>query len=198
MKGLFTAIERAVIEKSEKICREALKSAAYELQQDIKNNICYRIVDDYYDEYTPKKYKRRMYSLYGAWEMSASIAGDRLHFRPRLNSDKLPQHYSGSQYHKADGEGGSENPNNKWVSFKNRSDDEDNGLPSNEWIMDNFFHGIHPGYYLDRKLGVVVNNSVQFPGVVPKMGKYVSAYRKSGNMIDILAKYLKQACHTYG
>ena len=188
MGNLFTAMERAIIEKSEKICREALKSAAYELQQDVKNNICYRIVDDYYDEYTPKKY-RRTNSLYNAWEMSASIVGDRLHFYPNLDSDKLPQHYSKSPFHKSGDE---------WIDFYNRSDDEDNGRPDNEWILKNFFEGIHPRYYLDKKIGVVVDASVQFPGVLPKMGKYVNSYKRSGNMINILAKHLKQACKTYG
>lgn len=187
MGSLFTAMERKIIEKSEKVCREALKSAAYELQQDVKNNICYKIVDDYYEEYTPIRY-RRTNSLYRAWDISTSITGDRLHFYPDLDSDRLPQHKSNSQFHKSGDE---------WIDFYDRSDDDDNGVPDNSWILKNFFEGVHPRFFLDKKLGVVINDSEYHPGVLQKMGKYINEYKKSGNMINILAKHLKQACKTY-
>lgn len=187
MGNLFTAMERKIIEKSEEVCREALKTAAIELQQDIKENICYRIVDAYYEEYTPSRY-RRMESLYNAWNITSSIVGDRLHFYPDLDSDRLPQHYSNSQYHKY----GSE-----WIDFYNRSDDSDNGIPDNEWILENFFEGVHPRYYKDKSLGIIINDSKQYSGVLEKMGIYINTYKKSGNMINILAKHLKQACKAY-
>lgn len=187
MGRLFSDLERKIIETSDEVCRAALFSAGYEIEQDIMNEICYKIVDDYYDEYTPKKYKR-MRSLYSAWDITTSLRGDRLHFHPTLDSDRLPQHYSGSQYHKS---------GSKWIDFYNRSDGEDNGIPDNGWILTNFFEGIHPKYYFSKKLGDVIDASEQFDGVVPKMGKYVVSYKKSGKLVKILAKHLKQQCKTY-
>ena len=188
MGNLFTDIERKIIEKSHEVCQRALASASYELQMDIKNNICYRIVDEYYEEYEPSKYARTE-SLYRAWGMRASIVGDRLHFYPDLDSEKLPQHYSGSKLHKY---------GDAWISRDEEDFDpygDDNGRPENSWILKNFFEGIHPRFITQE--GLVFDESYHYDGVLSKMGKYINIYKNSGSMIDILAKHLKQACKSY-
>lgn len=188
MGKFFTARERKIIEMSHEVCQKALRSAAYELQMDVKNNICYRIVDEYYDEYEPKRYKR-MRSLYDAWQMRAAISGDRLHFYPDLDSDRLPKHYSRSKFHKYGEE---------WISRYDDGfdfDSDENGTPGNSWILDNFFAGIHPRFFVRE--GLVFDESYTYDGVLKKMGKYVGLYKKSGSMINILAEHLRQACKTY-
>lgn len=188
MGNFFTDRERKIIEKSHAVCQKALTSAAYELQIDIRNNVCYRIVDDYYEEYNPTKYARTD-SLYNAWGMKASIVGDRLHFYPDLDSERLPQHYSGSKFHRS---------GDVWIS---RDDDgfdfesDDNGRPENSWILTNFFEGIHPRFF--TREGLVFDESYHYDGVLAKMGKYINIYKNNGSMINILAKHLKQACKSY-
>ena len=188
MGNLFTAIERKIIETSHEVCQNALKSAAYELHVDIKNNICYKIVDEYYDEYDPTRY-RRMDSLYDAWAMKTSIVGDRLHFYPDLDSDRLPQHYSRSKFH---------NSGDTWISRYDDGfdfDSDENGQPENSWILKNFFEGIHPRFFVRE--GLVFDESYYYDGVLSKMSKYINIYRKSGNMIEILSEHLRRACKSY-
>ena len=183
MGNFFTDRERKIIEMSHAVCQNALKSAAYELQMDVKNNICYRIVDEYYEEYDPTRYKR-IHSLYDAWNMRAAIVGDRLHFYPDLDSDRMPEHYSRSKFHKS---------GDTWISRYDDGfdfDSDDNGRPENSWILDNFFKGIHPRFF--ARQGLIFDESYQYDGVLAKMGKYVNIYKRSGNMINILAKHLKK------
>ena len=191
MGRFFSAMERKIIEKVEEVGRAALKSAAKELQEDIYDNICYKVVEDYYEEYTPSKYKRT-HDLYNAWAISSEIGGDdRIHFLPILDSDLMSQHYSRSRFHKEPSDDG------KWRDYYSRTDDEDNGLPDNDWILKNFFEGIHPRFYLNKQLGVVIDASYQFPGVLSNMSKHIAVYKRSGRMVSILAKHLKQACKSY-
>lgn len=193
MGRLFSAMERKIIEKVEEVGRIALQSAATELQQDIYDHVCYKVVEDYYEEYTPTKYKRK-HDLYNAWAMKFEIDKDNIiHFLPKLDSELMAQHYSRSRYHKEP----TGKEKEKWRDYYSRSDDEDNGLPDNEWILKNFFEGIHPRFYLNRQLGVVIDDSYQYPGVLQNMGKHIVAYKRSGRMINILAKHLIQACKSY-
>lgn len=188
MGKLFSAIERRIIETTREVCEKALTSSAYEIQQDIKNKICYKIVDDYYEEYTPTRYSR-INSLYDAWEFNTELTNQRLHFYPTLDSDNLPDHYSRSKFHQY---------GDKWISRYDDNFDfesDDNGAVQNDWILKNFFDGIHPRF-ISRE-GLIFDESYQYDGVLKKMGKYVQSYKNSGRMIKILAKHLKQQCAMY-
>lgn len=188
MAGLFTDLERKIIAMSEEVCHNALVASAAEIKIDIDNNICYKVSEAYYMDYTPRRYKR-IESLYDAWKITPYLSGDRISFNLNLDSSRLPQHYSGSKYHQS----GSE-----WISRYDDAfdfDSDDNGRPENSWILTNFFEGIHPIYKF--KDGNVIDNSIQGSTVLDNMQKYITAYRKSGKMQRILIKHLKSQCKKY-
>lgn len=188
MGNLFTDLERKIIMMSKEVCRNALIASAAEIKVDIDSNICYKVSDQYYQDYSPIRYKR-IGSLYDAWKITPSMQGDRISFNLNLDSDRLPQHYSRSQFHKY----GSD-----WIS---RYDDEfdfesdENGQPENSWILKNFFEGIHPRFVVRQ--GMVFDESYKLSGVLQNMSKYVNQYRQSGKMQKILIKHLKKQCKNY-
>ena len=99
--------------------------------------------------------------------------------------NRLPQYLSKSQYHKS----GSE-----WIDFYDRSDDEDNGIPEKGWIFINFMECIHPRFYFDKKLGVMINDSYQYEPSYIRIRNYKNKYIESGEMKDILLRNLKKQC----
>lgn len=188
MGSIFTEIQREIIEMSEEVRRNALISAAPEIQNDIMTHICYRVTQDYYSEYQPKIYKKRMESLYDAWDIDAMMIGNGLEFEPYL-TDNIPQHVSGSWYHES---------GDKWVKFpESHNGSQNNGMPQSSWIVENFAEGIHPGYYWDRELDEVIDLSVQGKGTDASMELHVKRYNRTGKMERILIKHLKQACNAY-
>ena len=190
MGDVFTDLERKIIEMSEEVCRNALVASAVEIKIDIDTNICYKVSEAYYTDYSPTKYKR-IESLYDAWKITPFLQGDRVIFNLNLDSDRLPQHRSTSKYHKNENEAG-------WISRYDDNFDfesDDNGVPQNSWILQNFFEGIHPRY-ITRK-GIVYDESVQYSGVLDNMQKYINKYRQSGKMQRILIKHLKSQCKKY-
>lgn len=188
MGNLFTEIERKIIETSNEVCQAALKSSAKELTTSIRNNVFYKVTDIYYEEYTPTRYKR-LESLYGAWKVTNSINGDKISFHGNLNSNRLPQHYSGSQYHKY---------GDRWISQWDDDfdyDSDENGRPENSWILENFFEGIHPRYI--KKYGLVWDESYHYDGILKNLPVCINRYKQSGEMVSILAKHLKAQCKKY-
>lgn len=189
MGGLFTDLERKIIMMSREVCRNALIASAAEIKIDIDNNICYRVSDAYYTDYTPSRYQRTG-SLYNAWKITPFLTGDKISFNLNLDSDRLPQHYSRSKYHQS---------GDTWISRDSEDfdyDSGDNGRPEKSWILANFFEGIHPRYSL-LKDGFVVDNSVHTSTVLQNMQKYITKYRQSGKMQKILIKHLKTQCKKY-
>lgn len=190
MAGLLTDLERKIIMTSQEVCRNALVAAASEIKIDIDSEICYQVSDAYYQDYEPSKYSR-IGSLYDAWKITPFFKGQNIVFNLNLDSDRLPQHYSRSKYHQS---------GSTWVS---RSDDafdfdsDDNGVPENSWILQNFFQGIHPRFIYDRKIGAVMDESIQGTTVLQNMKVYIDIYRHSGNMQRILLKHLKSQCRKY-
>lgn len=189
MGRIFTEIEREIIKMSKEVRKEALISAAPEIQNDILTHICYKVTQDYYNEYDPKIYKKRMYSLYDAWDVDAMMVGNGLEFEPFLFDDNMPQHTSNSWYHKS---------GDKWVEFPDSHNGrQDNGIPQNDWIIENFIEGIHPGYYWHKGMDEVIDFSVKGKGVEASMDIHVNKYNRTGRMEKILIKHLKRACNAY-
>lgn len=185
MGGIFTDLERKIIMTSKEVCRNALIASAAEIKIDIDTNICYRVSNAYYEEYTPSRY-HRMKSLYEAWKIRAFLSDDRIGFNLNLDSDRLPQHKSRSKFHQS----GSE-----WISRYSsdfNEDSDDNGMPENSWILTNFFEGIHPRYTF--KDGLIMDESYEGTGVLRNMSKYIKEYKASGKMQKILIKHLKNQC----
>lgn len=190
MAGLLTDLERKIIMMSQEVCRNALVAASSEIKIDIDSEICYRVSDAYYQDYNPSRYKR-IESLYNAWKITPLLKGQNIVFNLNLDSDRLPQHYSRSKYHQS---------GSTWISRYDDSfdfDSDDNGTPENSWILQNFFEGVHPRFIYDRKLGAIIDESMQGSTVLQNMQKYINSYRQSGNMQRILLKHLKSQCRKY-
>ena len=101
----------------------------------------------------------------------------------------MPQHYSGSQYHKY---------GDRWISQWDDDfdyDSDENGRPENSWILENFFEGIHPRYI--KKYGLVWDESYHYDGILKNLPVCINRYKQSGEMVSILAKHLKAQCKKY-
>lgn len=194
MGSIFSAIERRIIETSAEVCRNALINSAKEIQEEIRNEICYQVSQDYYDGYEPKKYKR-IPSLFDVWDIKTTMRNnDALNFHLNLNSDNLPRHESNSKYHQS---------GDTWISRNSSKfnygdgfgdDCDDNGIPDNGWILKNFFEGIHPIFVWKKDTDDIENRSVRSGKLLDSLQKYIFAYRDSGSMSRILIRNLKIEC----
>lgn len=54
--------------------------------------------------------------------------------------------------------------------------------------------GIHPKFYFDSQLDVVVNDSEQFEPSYLRIRQYKDDYIKNGDAREILLKHLKKQC----
>lgn len=182
MGRILADAEIEILKKCKEAREAAVKQAAAEIKNDAQKNIFDQAVSDYYDDYSPTRY-RRTESLYNAFQMHATTDGKRINVSGDWDFNRLPQYQSRSKYHQS----GSE-----WVDFFNRSDDDDNGIPEKGWIFSNFMEGIHPRFYFDKHLGVVIDDSMQCQPSYIRIRDYKNAYFQSDAMRNILLKNLKQ------
>lgn len=164
--------------------KAAVQQAAKEIKKDFKKKVFDQAVSDYYDDYAPTKYKRTK-SLYDAFKVYARTDGARISLSYDWDFHRLPQHSSRSRYHQ-DGD--------EWIDFYSRSDDEDNGIPEKGWIFTNFMEGIHPRFYLDKQLGILINDSERFEPSYIRIRQYKDEYIGGGEMKNILLRNLKKQC----
>lgn len=164
--------------------KAAVQQAAKEIKRDFKSKVFDQAVSDYYDDYTPTKYKRTE-SLYKAFRVYARTDGRRINLSYDWDFNRLPQHSSKSKYHQS---------GNDWIDFYNRSDDDDNGIPEKGWIFTNFMEGIHPRFFFDRKFGIVINDSESHTPSYIRIRQYKDEYIEGGEMKNILLKNLKKQC----
>lgn len=184
MGRILEDAEIKILRKCAEARRAAVKDSAKEIKKDFKKKVFDQAVSDYYEDYTPTRYKRTE-SLYKVFKTYAKTDGESINITAKWNFNWLPQYKSKSQYHQS----GSE-----WKDFYDRSDDEDNGIPEKGWIFQNFMEGIHPRFYYDKKLDILVDDSVQETPTYIRIKKYISDYSKSGDAKEILLKKLKKQC----
>ena len=184
MGRILDDAEIAFLKKCADARKTAVQQAAKKIKKDFKEKVFDQAVSDYYEDYHPTKY-RRTHRLYEAFKVYTRTDGRRISLSYDWDFNRLPDYVSRSQYHKS----GSE-----WLDFWSRSDGEDNGIPEKGWIFTNFMEGIHPKFYLDRQLGVVIDNSEKFQPSYIRIRDYKDDYINGGNMKNIVLEYLKQQC----
>lgn len=182
MSRILEDAEIEILKKCEEARKAAVKQAAKEIKNDVQKKIFDQAVSDYYDDYSPTRYKRTK-SLYNAFKAHATTDGRFIHVSGDWNFNWLPQYESGSSYHKS----GSE-----WIDFFDRSDDNDNGIPEKGWIFGNFMEGIHPRFYFDKTLGIIINDSMEYEPSYIRIRDYKNEYFQSDAMKNILLKNLKK------
>lgn len=185
MGRILEPAEAQALLKCAKAREAAVIRAAKEIQKDFKQKVFDQAVSDYYEDYTPTRY-RRTNSLYNAFEVYAPTDGRHIRIKYDWNADRLPNYSSRSKLHQSGGE---------WFGrydsrFNGESDD--NGVPEKGWIFINFMEGIHPRYFVDKSLGVVLDDSAYFQPSYLRIKHYKDRYINSGQAEDILIKHLKQ------
>ena len=140
MGRFLEPIEAQVLLKCAAAREKAVKQAAKEIQKDFKQKVFDQAVSDYYEDYSPSRYKRTE-GLYNAFKVKAPTDGRLITIEYDWNYSRLPRYKSNSELHQSGGE---------WIGrYDPRFDPEgsDNGIPEKGWIFTNFMEGIHPRFY---------------------------------------------------
>jgi hypothetical protein len=139
VQGLDAAFA-AIIKDCQAIAVEAVKNAASKTQKDILQEAD-NYLQQYYRNYTPKKYKRTRQlknAIKPVFEDKSGPNGISIEVGVEYNSGALKGYYSNSWYHQS---------GTHWISRDSGDfdfDSQNNGIPEPEWIMNNFLEGVHP------------------------------------------------------
>ena len=149
MGNNVSGVLNGILEDYKAIALEAVKDAAHKGQEDIMNE-AKKYLQEYYNNYSPRMYKRK-YALKRAilpyWGDKTGANGISITIGIQYNAGALKGAYkSNSAYHQSGG---------AWRSVpgevKNNSDlfSSDFGTPDPDWILSNYLEGEHGGYYSD-------------------------------------------------
>ena len=197
MGRILKDAEIAFLKKCATAREAAVRQAAKEIKKDFKNKVFDQAVMDYYDDYRPTRYRRskKPNGLYKAFKVNESNNGKRIEIDYDWDFNRLPRYKSNSKYHKS---------GNEWISrydprFNWDEDDEgnpigNNGIPEKGWIFENFMEGIHPKFYLDKSLDIVIDESEVFEPSYIRIRDYKNEYIADGDAKNILLKHLKKQC----
>lgn len=134
----------AILKDCQAVAVEAVKNAAKKAQDDIVKE-AKTYLQHYYDNYTPKKYKRTYYlknAIKPVFEDNSNAKNISIEVGVEYDSRSLSGHYkSNSRFHQS---------GDVWKVVTDHSHvTGDNGIPEPEWIMENFLSGQHGGYQQD-------------------------------------------------
>lgn len=197
MSRILEDAEIAFLKKTALAREIAVRQAAKEIKKDFKVKVFDQAISDYYDDYKPKKYKRheKPNGLYKAFRVNEENNGKRIEISYDWDFNRLPRYKSNSKYHKSGREWISRyDPRFNWDEDNEGEPKGNNGIPEKGWIFVNFMEGIHPKFYFDSQLDVVVNDSEQFEPSYLRIRQYKDDYIKNGNAREILLKHLKKQC----
>lgn len=181
MADVFDQIEKEYVERMKAAFTSAAKKATEAIKLDYKEQVLDRVVEDYYDEYDPKLYKKRMHSLYNIFDVDIAINGQGISISSTADSEKIPQHKSDSYYHKS---------GSTWKDYYSRNNSSNNGMPQSEWIFGQFIEGIHPGWVLREDLGMTLDYSYYGVPIERRIDQYNKIYENSGSMESIVWSYM--------
>ena len=122
-----------------------VQNAAVEVAERAKDDIedkANQFIDEYYSEYTPRRYKRKMALknlMEDYWEESKTKKGITIEFGIKYNPENIEGiHKSNSWYRQS---GTVWNPR---LSGDFDFDSANNGIPQARWITEKFLEGVHP------------------------------------------------------
>ena len=181
MADVFDQVEKEYVARMKAAFATAAKKATEAIKADYKEQVLDLAVKGYYDEYDPKRYKDRTYSLYDIFKVNVQIDGNTISLDSIANSDMIPQHKSNSRFHKS---------GKKWKDYYSRNNKSNNGMPQSDWIFEQFVEGIHPGRWLHQGLGMTFDDSYYGIPIEKRIEQYNKIYEKSGSMESIVWSYL--------
>lgn len=135
-KSLEDAINN-VLYQLDDIAKQTAKDVAKKVKKDMQEQ-AQKAVKHYYDSYRPEVYDRT-FALYHSYRTVDETSGDRvkvtLLFDPALIDG---EHGSSSKYHQT----GDVWRSIDWPNATPKGDDY--GVPQSDWILNNFWEGLHP------------------------------------------------------
>lgn len=155
--GKKTSLEdalRDVTNKLDKIVERTAKEVSKKAMKDVKQETK-KIVKHYYDSYRPKMYDRK-YSLYHAYEVLDNTYGDTMSIIVEFDPSLLSAHKSNSPYHQT----GKDWQPIIWPWEEPDLKNHQYGVPEPDWILDNFWEGIHPITYGSKSKGYTYRPAV--------------------------------------
>lgn len=182
---IFNSIEKDFV----KLSANAARSAANKAQKNIREKAD-RFIDEYYASYQPKWYRRKhtLYKLVqNYYKEKQNGKGLKIEFGVTYDASRINGlHKSHSWWHQS---------GNEWISRADKGrfnvSSQDNGIPSPEWITDNFLEGIHPSGKLGDKDGIKDSMSPD-----DKMQKFFDT--ELGDLVgEYMNKYLLDAVASY-
>lgn len=140
LKKFLQELQTELSQAAKQAIEDGTKASAPYIKEIVYKELIIPSVDEYYEEYSPTIYKKRMYDLYNIFEVDIESNKSTIIIEGRVVDSQLSQHYSRSPRHKS----GSE-----WISRFDSPEifdpiGEENGMPESSWIVDNFWEGIHP------------------------------------------------------
>ena len=184
MGRILQDAEIAFLKECAKAREAAVRNAAKEIKKDFKEKVFDQAVSDYYNDYTPVKYKRT-HSLYNAFKVNAPTDGKHITISYDWDFNRLPQYRSRSKYHRSGDE---------WVDFWSRSEDDDNGIPEKGWVFTNFMEGIHPRFIYNKNVDAVIDESERCQPSYLRIRDYKNEYINGDDMRNIVLKHLQKQC----
>lgn len=200
MARILEEAEKAFLKQCADATKAAVAGATKEFEKDFKKKVFDQAILDYYTDYKPSRYKRykKPDGLYKAFRVAANNDGKRISLSYDWDFNRLPKYRSRSKYHQS---------GNEWISRYdsrfNWDTDEDgepignNGVPEKGWIFTNFMEGIHPKFFYDSSLDIVIDDSEEFEPSYLRIRQYKDDYIKNGDAKDILIKHLKKQYKIY-
>lgn len=130
-----------VINNAVRVSNDVVRNVGQKVQNEMRDK-AYKTLEEYYADYTPKRYKRT-YSLNRSIKPYTKTisSGEFLELEVGIEYDpsRLEGVYESNSYYHQDGD--------SWISRYNDNFDNSgisNGIPESDWILNNFLEGLHP------------------------------------------------------
>ena len=167
-----------VINNAVSVSNDVVRNVGQKVQNEMRDK-AYKTLEEYYADYTPKRYKRT-YSLNRSIKPYTKTisSGEFLELEVGIEYDpsRLEGVYESNSYYHQDGD--------SWISRYNDNFDNSgisNGIPESDWILNNFLEGLHPI--------TTVNKTTSKNGKITRKYTY-SPYQGSTHPLKLMQEFV--------
>ena len=167
-----------VINNAVSVSNDVVRNVGQKVQTDMYNK-ANKTLEEYYADYSPKRYKRT-YSLKRSIKPYTKTisSGEFLELEVGIEYDpsRLEGIYESNSYYHQDGD--------SWISRYNDNFDNSgisNGIPESDWILNNFLEGLHPI--------TTVNKTTSKNGKITRKYTY-SPYQGSTHPLKLMQEFV--------
>lgn len=167
-----------VINNAVSVSNDVVRNVGQKVQTDMYNK-ANKTLEEYYADYSPKRYKRT-YSLKRSIKPYTKTisSGEFLELEVGIEYDpsRLEGVYESNSYYHQDGD--------SWISRYNDNFDNSgisNGIPESDWILNNFLEGLHPI--------TTVNKTTSKNGKITRKYTY-SPYQGSTHPLKLMQEFV--------